>query len=108
MGIFKRLLSSHSDRGKRGRHRDHRQVHRASSYHNDSHHYNNSRNYQENGTDTGQVCPHCQKTNTSDARFCSFCGGTLIVICPGCHQTMSPSAIFCSKCGTQVSAESKS
>lgn len=50
------------------------------------------------------LCPHCQRANDGDARFCASCGGALIAQCPHCQQMLPPMAAFCSKCGKEVNA----
>lgn len=53
------------------------------------------------------VCPHCGKANSLNARYCSSCGKQLtvpeeVIVCPKCHKTNSPLASFCGGCGTQL------
>lgn len=53
------------------------------------------------------VCPHCGKANSLNARFCACCGKQLtvpdeVVVCPKCHKTNSPMASFCGQCGAPL------
>lgn len=53
------------------------------------------------------VCPHCGKANSLNARYCSSCGKQLavpeeVIVCPKCHKTNSPLASFCGGCGMQL------
>ena len=53
------------------------------------------------------VCPHCGKANSLNARYCSSCGKQLatpqqVVVCHRCHKTNSPLASFCGACGAPL------
>lgn len=53
------------------------------------------------------TCPSCGTSNSSGARFCANCGGSLApptIDCPSCHTTNPTSAKFCSSCGTSLAA----
>lgn len=58
------------------------------------------------------VCPHCGKANTLNARYCSSCGKQLtmpqeVVICHRCHKTNPPMASFCGGCGAPLRVGAK-
>lgn len=61
-----------------------------------------------------QVCPKCHQQEPSGARFCSHCGGTLVIPqmtapssgsefrCPSCNNILKEHAKFCPECGKQL------
>ncbi len=52
-------------------------------------------------------CPKCGMQNSSTAKFCSSCGGSLekrTVTCPNCNSVQPYGAKFCSECGTPLAA----
>jgi len=60
------------------------------------------------------VCPHCGKANSLNARYCSGCGKQLavpeeVVVCHKCHKPNSAMASFCGSCGAplRVGAQTK-
>ena len=60
------------------------------------------------------VCPHCGKANSLNARYCSGCGKQLavpeeVVVCHKCHRPNSSMASFCGGCGAplRVGAQTK-
>lgn len=58
------------------------------------------------------VCPHCGKANSLNARYCSSCGKQLltpqeVVVCYRCRKTNSPSASFCGACGAPLRINAK-
>ena len=60
------------------------------------------------------VCPHCGKANSLNARYCSGCGKQLavpesVVVCHKCHRPNSSLASYCGGCGTplRVGAQTK-
>ena len=60
------------------------------------------------------VCPHCGKANSLNARYCSACGKQLavpeeVVVCHKCHRPNSSMASFCGSCGAplRVGAQTK-
>lgn len=60
------------------------------------------------------VCPHCGKANSLNARYCSGCGKQLavpeeVVVCHKCHKPNSSMASFCGNCGAplRVGAQTK-
>ncbi len=52
------------------------------------------------------LCPNCQTTNPSAAKFCMECGMHLLV-CPNCQTANFPQARFCIECGTALVAGSR-
>ncbi len=46
------------------------------------------------------TCPHCQRVNPADARFCTGCGQPLLLLCPTCQTPNTPDSRFCKACGT--------
>lgn len=60
-----------------------------------------------NSSNNFNICPHCNNSNSLNARFCARCGAKLVVpqevvVCPKCHTRNSPLANFCRNCGTPV------
>ena len=58
-------------------------------------------------TADAHVCPHCDASNTSTAKFCVSCGqalGGAITprFCTGCGTALRPGLKFCDVCGTAV------
>ena len=47
-------------------------------------------------------CPHCQTKNPAVARFCIYCGQTLIQNCSSCQTELPTGARFCMHCGQPV------
>ena len=45
------------------------------------------------------TCPRCQRSASSDAKFCSECGAPLILRCPACGVDNAPASKFCKECG---------
>ena len=62
--------------------------------------------------DTDWECEKCKKQNTSDAKFCRYCGAAKPqvkaeekaddVICPNCGQAVAAGRKFCRNCGEKV------
>ena len=66
------------------------------------------------------ICPHCNKNNSENAKFCGGCGAKLApvqmmpvqeqqgqaIICSNCGKMMDARAKFCASCGTPVKKES--
>ena len=48
------------------------------------------------------ICPNC-KTETLAGKFCSNCGGALVLACPKCNTEYPQGAKFCSVCGEKLS-----
>lgn len=53
------------------------------------------------------VCPHCGKANSLNARYCSSCGKQLtvpeeVIVCHKCHRPNSPMSSFCGTCGAPL------
>ncbi len=53
------------------------------------------------------VCPHCGKPNSLNARYCSSCGKQLaspedVIVCHKCHRPNPPMASFCGNCGAPL------
>ncbi len=46
------------------------------------------------------MCPHCQRVNPTDAKFCTGCGRPLALLCPACQTSNAPDSRFCKACGT--------
>jgi ribosomal protein L40E len=65
---------------------------------------------------TAKICPQCNFTNNSAAKFCVSCGAPLNVapapkpvdgkICPKCGSVNSEESMFCVECGTHLEAAS--
>lgn len=54
-------------------------------------------------TTTNQLsCPHCQKQNSADAKFCDGCGGKLAKVCASCGDVNKSDAHFCDECGARL------
>jgi class 3 adenylate cyclase/tetratricopeptide (TPR) repeat protein len=49
------------------------------------------------------TCPHCQRVNPADARFCTDCGRPLEVCCPTCQMSNPADSRFCKACGRSLS-----
>src|SRR5215831_14308306 len=47
-------------------------------------------------------CPHCQRVNPVEARFCTGCGRPLALLCPACQTAHAPDSRFCHACGTPL------
>lgn len=47
------------------------------------------------------LCPHCGKPNTDEAKFCRHCGGELTVTCPVCGEKVKDGK-FCDNCGAKL------
>lgn len=102
MSIFRYLSGHGSNYGGYGGH-----GHYGSGRNHGGHGYN--RHGGMNAPQTARtLCPHCQRANEADARFCSSCGGALIAQCRHCQQMLSPMAAFCGKCGKEVNAVQRS
>ncbi|MBI3988887.1 MAG: AAA family ATPase, partial [candidate division NC10 bacterium] len=52
------------------------------------------------------TCPHCQRENPSDARFCTGCGRLLEVICSACRTSNAADSRFCKACGKPLTIPS--
>ena len=50
------------------------------------------------------TCPHCQRANPVDARFCTDCGQLLVLLCLACQTPNTPDSRFCKACGTSLAA----
>jgi hypothetical protein len=48
------------------------------------------------------ICPNCQKNNPCEARFCMYCGVSLVIVCPNCSYDNVHGANFCSECGQSL------
>ena len=48
------------------------------------------------------VTCNCGNKNHKDAKFCSSCGTSLLVVCPNCNKRMSADSNFCDECGTKI------
>ena len=49
------------------------------------------------------ICLHCNRANTSEAKFCTDCGASLLrKFCKSCHAANDSSAHFCQSCGTAL------
>ena len=46
------------------------------------------------------MCPHCQRVNPTDARFCTGCSQPFALLCPACQTSNAPDSRFCKACGT--------
>ncbi len=60
-----------------------------------------------NSSNSFNICPHCNNSNSLNARFCARCGAKLVVpqevvVCHKCHTRNSPLANFCRNCGTPI------
>jgi ribosomal protein L40E len=63
---------------------------------------------------TAKICPQCNFTNNSAAKFCVSCGAPLNAapapkpaegkVCPKCGTVNSEEAMFCVECGTHLEA----
>lgn len=97
MSIFERLFGGH---------------HGSRSHHGGGHHDGRRENYGGgNYTDrpaqpignVSAVCPNCNASNASGAKFCQQCGISLVPSpCKQCNASLAPGAKFCSRCGTAV------
>lgn len=63
-----------------------------------------------NSSNSFNICPHCNNSNSLNARYCARCGSKLVVpeevvVCPKCHTRNSPLANFCRNCGTAFKAD---
>src|SRR5437868_11218061 len=47
-------------------------------------------------------CPACSADNDPSRRFCSTCGGPLVLRCPTCGFANAPADRFCGGCGKPV------
>src|SRR5262245_12428338 len=52
------------------------------------------------------MCPRCQHTNSSVAKFCESCGARLTRHCVRCGMALSAGANFCPECGRPAGAPS--
>ena len=60
-----------------------------------------------NSSNSFNICPHCNDSNSLNARFCARCGAKLVVpeevvVCHKCHTRNNPLANFCRNCGTPL------
>ena len=60
-----------------------------------------------NSSNSFNICPHCNNSNSLNARFCARCGAKLVVpeevvVCHKCHTRNNPLANFCRNCGTPL------
>ena len=60
-----------------------------------------------NSSNSFNICPHCNNSNSLNARFCARCGAKLVVpeevvVCHKCHTRNNPLANFCRNCGTPI------
>lgn len=57
--------------------------------------------------EAGITCPHCQKRNTADSRFCAGCGRPITRpakgVCSHCNHQNAADSRFCAKCGRPIS-----
>ncbi len=55
------------------------------------------------------ICLHCNRANTSEAKFCTECGASLLrKFCKSCHAANDSSAHFCQACGVALRSASES
>lgn len=66
---------------------------------------------------SGDLCPNCGKELSSDARFCKWCGTSLLnkeitpeepsvmLLCPNCGKELKPAARFCNRCGKKMTKD---
>jgi class 3 adenylate cyclase/tetratricopeptide (TPR) repeat protein len=47
-------------------------------------------------------CAGCGRENRDGARFCKFCGATLVARCPSCGADLTEDSLFCDACGAAV------
>ncbi|MDQ2982663.1 MAG: AAA family ATPase [Actinomycetota bacterium] len=52
------------------------------------------------------TCPACGAENAPDARFCTACGGGLVLECPTCGHDVPAGSRFCPACGGAVEGPS--
>ncbi len=52
----------------------------------------------------GILCPNCGNQNPSRAKFCKYCGASVVQerYCTECGNKLRPGKKFCSRCGTKV------
>ena len=50
------------------------------------------------------ICPHCQKPNRDERRFCGSCGTSLTHTCGGCEFVNDAVDRFCGGCGIATQA----
>ncbi len=50
------------------------------------------------------TCPHCQRANPADARFCTGCGQSLALSCAACQTANPADSRFCKACGAPLAA----
>lgn len=54
----------------------------------------------------GSICSNCGKENRLDAKFCKFCGNSMIqeipIFCTDCGNKIKPGKKFCSACGKKI------
>ena len=46
-------------------------------------------------------CTQCGKENPDDARFCAYCGTSLVVVCSSCNAANPAGAAECAQCGAR-------
>jgi ribosomal protein L40E len=55
-----------------------------------------------NNLSANNICPHCGKNNSKNAKFCRGCGDNLVdypgIYCPECGESNSKKAKFCIEC----------
>ncbi len=51
-------------------------------------------------------CPHCDRPNRNERRFCGGCGASLTVTCASCEFVNDASDRFCGGCGVATAASS--
>lgn len=55
-----------------------------------------------------EICPHCQSKVAAGARYCPYCGSSLIpLVCPQCSAPYRRGDRFCSRCGAPLAEEKK-
>ncbi|MBA2475322.1 MAG: AAA family ATPase, partial [Actinobacteria bacterium] len=55
-----------------------------------------------------QLCAACGARNEASSRFCSDCGGALVLACPECGEALPSPARFCPSCGAPVGESRRS
>ncbi len=51
-----------------------------------------------------KICPSCNGTISSKAKFCNLCGGKIEakIVCPSCDYENEENSKFCSSCGVNL------
>lgn len=64
----------------------------------------NNNSEQQESNNRMILCPSCKKENIFGAKYCKYCGSSMIspIVCSNCGSSVKQGAKFCSKCGNKI------